>query len=135
MSIKYPETHPIAVLSRVAFILSLAALLIASLIKPPRLFYSYHAQHFAAFYVLSLATALTVKRKSVISLGLHLALFAVVFELARALAPRHADTNALDWFADAAGIVGALVPMMAQKLRERFEPEQEPGSEPGPVSP
>ena len=124
MTDKYPETHPIAVLSRVAFILALCALLMASLIKPPRLFYSYHAQHFAAFYVLSLATALTIKRKTIISLGLQLALFAVVFELARALSPLHAETNYLDWFADAAGIVGALVPMLAQKLRQRFEPAE-----------
>jgi hypothetical protein len=126
MAVKYPETHPIAVLSRVALILTLCALCIASLIKPPRLFYSYHAQHFAAFYVLTLATVLTVKRRPVISLGLHLGLFAVVFELARALSPLHAQTNALDWFADAAGIVAALVPMLAQKLRARFEPEVEP---------
>lgn len=125
MTIKYPETHPIAVLSRVAFILALCALLMASLIEPPRLFYSYHAQHFAAFYVLSLATALTVKRKTLIALGLNLALFAVAFELARALSPLHAATNSLDWFADAAGILGALAPMLAQKLRARFEPAEE----------
>jgi hypothetical protein len=124
MYTKYPETHPVAILSRAALILAFIALATASLIKPPRLFYSYHAQHFAAFYVLSLTTALAVKRRTVIDLGLRLALFAVVFELARALSPLHADTNALDWFADAAGIFAALAPMLGQKIRQRFEPDQ-----------
>jgi hypothetical protein len=123
MITRYPETHPIAVLSRVALLLAVLALLAASFIKPPRLLYSYHAQHFAAFYVLSFAVALTIKRRTLIGLGVRLAVFAVAFEAARSLSPLHASTTFLDWFADAAGILGALAPMLGQKIRQRFEPE------------
>jgi hypothetical protein len=120
MYTKYSETHPIAILSRVALLATIIALIAASFFKPPRLFYSYHAQHFVAFYVLAVATALTVKRRTIISLGLNLAMFAVVFELARSLSPLHAHTTYLDWFADAAGIFAALAPMLAQKIREQL---------------
>jgi hypothetical protein len=115
------ETHPIAVLARVGLLVAVAILITASLLTPPRLFYSYHAQHFVAFYVLSLTAALAIKRKTIIGLGVRIAIFAFCFEMIRSFSPLHARTTYLDWIADAAGIVGALAPMLGQKIRQRFK--------------
>jgi hypothetical protein len=127
-----PETHILAVLARLGLLLAVLALVAAALIQPPRVFYSYHAQHFAAFYVLAVMAALSFKRRTVIGVGMALSAFALAFEMARSLSPLRAHTTYLDWFADAAGIVAALGPMLAQKIRAAFTPPDAPENAPPP---
>ena len=119
--IRLHEGHLLPVLARGALVAAGAIVMLAAVKPPPRLIYSYHAQHLAAFYVLSLCSATAFKKTKVLSLASMWAAVAVVFEAVRSLDPLHVHTSYASALADGAGILGAFAPMLAQKFRARFD--------------
>jgi len=121
----YPAAGPWAVAARAAFMMAVAAVMFASLAPlglVPRFLNSPHLEHFAAFYVTTLATAAAWPRVSVMRMGVLLGLFAGVLELARMIPAQHRIYGALDWEADFGGILAALAPIVVALFRLRFEP-------------
>jgi len=89
----------------------------------PRLFYSYHLEHFAAFYLVALAASAAFVRSDSLHIGMALWLLALAIEVCRLIQPEHhRDASIQDWFADAAGVAAALVPITLGRFRTRFAP-------------
>ena len=121
----YPDSGLWAVAARLAFLLAIAAVMFASLAPVgwvPRLLFSRHLEHFAAFYIAALLAAAAMPRAKPIRLGAGLALFAAALELVRMVPSQHRIWGIADWQADFGGILAALVPIMAEKFRSQFAP-------------
>jgi len=102
-----------------------AIILYASFSPPkliPHILYSYHLEHFAIFYLLALSTSAAFVRRDVFQIGVVIWLAAVVIEAIRWLHPEHKAFAVVDWFADAGGVVAALVPVGVGRFREAFQP-------------
>jgi hypothetical protein len=84
----------------------------------PRIFYSYHIEHFAAFYVLSVLACAGLPRSPLRQIVLTLALMAVVLAAVRALIPRHQLSDVEDFAADLAGIAAACGPILVGRFRQ-----------------
>ena len=95
--------------------IAFASLAPSSLI--PHLFYSYHVEHFAAFYVLSVVAAAGLPRIGLTRLSLSLIGFAAVLEVIRMLTPAHQLTSAEDLVCDIAGVLAAYAPMLVSQFR------------------
>jgi hypothetical protein len=103
---------------RVSFVVCMFAVIVASLVGGPHVFYSYHVSHFAVLYVLSLATLAAFPDWGVLKAFWRLLGFVTALGLARALTRHHLETNFLDWISDISGILGGLAPLVVQRLRE-----------------
>jgi Na+/H+-dicarboxylate symporter len=84
----------------------------------PHLFYSYHVEHFAAFYLVAAIAAAGLPRQSLTTLSLGLIAFAVVLEVIRMLTPAHRLTSAEDLICDIAGVLAAYGPILIGRFRE-----------------
>lgn len=121
----YPDTGRWAVLGRLSLIAATLVILFASFAPVrllPHVLYSYHLEHFAAFYVMSLTAAAAFVRRKALKLGLYLCAFALGIEFLRLLLPAHRLSSLEDWFADGGGVMAALVPIAIGKFRSRFRP-------------
>jgi hypothetical protein len=114
------ETNISAVGGRLAFLAVLLGLLYAAFFPSPRLFASTHVAHFAGFYMFTLGCTAAAKRVKLIPLGFYIAALAVALELARTMIWLPLTTSYLDWIGDMAGVVGALAPMLLQKVRSYY---------------
>jgi len=95
----------------------------------PRLFYSYHIEHFAAFYMLTVLAASGLPRAHLRQVVPPLVVMAVILATVRLLIPRHRVANAEDLAADLAGIAAAVAPMLVGRFRQVFaERRQSPPS-------
>jgi hypothetical protein len=124
-SIYYPNTGILAVIGRLSLLIVGGAVVFASFAPPwliPHFVYSYHLEHFAAFYLLALAASGAFVRRDVQQLGGALWIFAFIIEIVRSIEPVHRSTGLVDWFADAAGVTAALVPILVGRFRDRFAP-------------
>ena len=111
-----------AIGGRLAFLGAFAALVYASFFHLPKLFASTHVAHFAGFFAFTLAVTAAAKRAPLLTLGCYVAALAILLEIARALIWLPLDSSYLDWIGDMAGVVGALAPMLLQKIRSGFAP-------------
>jgi hypothetical protein len=93
----------------------------------PRFFFSYHIEHFAAFYVLTILAAAGLPRVRLHQVGLMLVVMAVVLAAVRLVIPRHRVSNAEDLVADIAGIAAAVAPILVGRFRQVVA--QRPGAE------
>jgi len=121
----YPDTGVWAVLGRLSLILALLLVLFASFAPPsalPHLLYSYHLEHFAAFYLVALTASAAFVRSDSLRIGIALWLLALAIEICRLIQPEHRYSSVQDWFADAAGVAAALVPIALGRFRTRFAP-------------
>ena len=84
----------------------------------PHIFYSYHVEHFAAFYVLAVVACAGLPRHTLSKLSLALIAFAVVLEVIRMLTPAHRLTSAEDLVCDIAGVMAAYAPILVGRFRE-----------------
>jgi hypothetical protein len=109
-----------AIGGRLAFVATLLLLLYAAFFPFPRLFASTHVAHFAGFYIFSFACAAAAKRMPLLVLGCYVAAVAILIEALRALIWLPLASSYLDWVGDMAGVVGALAPMLLQKIRAQF---------------
>jgi VanZ family protein len=84
----------------------------------PRVFFSYHIEHFVAFYLITLLAAAGLPRASPYQLGLALALMAVIVAAIRLFIPRHRLSDAEDLAADIAGIGAVIAPILVGRVRQ-----------------
>jgi len=114
-----PTPWMIAALAASAW--GLVAVAFASLAPPsliPHIFYSYHVEHFAAFYVLGAIASAGLPRQSLTTLSLGLIAFAIVLEVIRMLTPTHRLTSAEDLVCDIAGVMAAYAPILIGRFRD-----------------
>jgi len=88
----------------------------------PHILYSYHLEHFAIFYIFALSAAAAFVRRDVFHIGVAIWLVAMLIEAVRWLRPEHKAFAIVDWFADAAGVVAALLPVALGRFRSGFSP-------------
>ncbi len=120
----YPVTGPLAVAARLAFLVALAAILLAVFLPShlvPQFVRSHYLQHFAAFYVLSLLGLAESPRARIRTVALRLFLFATAVESAHLLSGARIGPLVDNWVADLGGIAAALAPMAVARFRRRFE--------------
>ena len=99
----------------------------------PRIFFSYHIEHFVAFYVLTILAAAGFARTQLYRLGAALALMALVLALVRSLIPHHRINNAEDLAADLTGILAAVLPILVGRFRQVVAQPSEPKEAPSRV--
>jgi hypothetical protein len=98
----------------------IVAVIVASVAPPqyiPRIFFSYHIEHFAVFYLIAVLAAVGLPAIRLYQLGFSLVLMALVLATARLAIPRHRLSDAEDLAADVAGVAAALGPMVLGRLR------------------
>ena len=86
----------------------------------PHVFYSYHIEHFVAFYVLTTLAAIGFVRIKLLHIVLSFILMALVLATVRLLIPRHIFNDAEDLAADLAGIAAVAIPIMVGRFRQSF---------------
>ena len=127
------DNHPLAMIARAAFLLVIAALCFASLAPSgwmPRVLYSYHLEHFAAFYLVTLSMAAARYRANVYRVMTDVAILATLLEGVRLFIPSHQLYVVEDWVADLGGALAALSPIVIGDFRKSFRPERPPGQPP-----
>jgi len=99
------------------------AVVVASLAPPslvPHIFYSFHVEHFVAFYGLAFVAAAGLPRQPLTTLSIGLIAFAAVLEVIRMLTPEHRLSSAEDLVCDVAGVLVAYAPILLSRFRESF---------------
>lgn len=122
-AVAYPDDGPLAIIARVALAGAVLAICVYGVTPPnviPRLVYSYHLEHFAAFFVLATVAAAAVQRRRVDHLFLGLTAFALAAELARLLPPAHRHYSFANLAADIGGEAAALAAVAVGGFRARF---------------
>jgi hypothetical protein len=108
-------------LARVGFWVTLLGVFAAAEVPskhPPDLFGWDKANHFAAFYALSVLGAGAFPRLSLLALGAWLSAFGALIELVQALPFIHRDADVVDWLTDTAAVAAALCPLLLARWRE-----------------
>ena len=129
----YPDTGPLAVAARLAFLLSVTAIALA-VIAPgwlvPQLLYSHNLEHFAAFYVATLTALAAMPRTDIRRIGAGFVCFALglqTFQLGWSLHLGHEprlDRILENWVADTGGVAAALAPVVVGRFRRWFPPRK-----------
>ena len=88
----------------------------------PRFLASLHLEHFAAFYLVSLATAAACPRTQLRKIVLGLMGFAAMLELMRIFIGARPLSSIVDLFADVGGIWCAVIPIVIGRFRQMFAP-------------
>ena len=117
------DNDPLAICARGAYLGALGAVTIASLSPAgwvPRVLYSYHLEHFAAFYLLSVSMAAARYKTSTARLAIDLVVLACVLEGLRLFSPSHRNNVPEDWVSDLGGITAALAAMFVSTIRTSF---------------
>ena len=127
------DNDPLAMLARASYLVLIAAICFASLAPAgwlPRVLYSYHLEHFAAFYVVGLSMGAARYRANVWRVMLDIGVLATVLEGLRLFIPSHQLYVVEDWVSDLGGALAALVPMLVGEYRRSFTPLDPAGGEP-----
>jgi len=90
----------------------------------PRFFYSYHVEHCAAFYVLTILAVVGLPRVGLFHIGMSLIVMALVLASVRMVIPNHRLSDAEDLAADIVGVLGAMAPIVAGRFRRIFAQTQ-----------
>jgi hypothetical protein len=120
-----PDNDPLAMVARASFLIAVIAISFASLAPAgwlPHVLYSYHLEHFAAFYLVTLAMAAARSRTAAYRLLIDACILASVLEAARLLIPSHQLNAAEDWVSDVGGALAALAPTAIGEFRTTFRP-------------
>jgi hypothetical protein len=128
------DNDPLAMVARAAFLLVVAGICFALLAPSgwmPRVLYSYHLEHFAAFYLAALSMAAARYRANVYRVMVDIAILATVLEGVRLFIPSHQLFVVEDWVADLGGALAALSPIVIGDFRRSFRPERPGGPPPG----
>jgi hypothetical protein len=121
------DNDPLAMIARAGFLLVVVGLCLASLAPSgwlPRVLYSYHLEHFAAFYLVALSMAAARYRANIYRVMTDIAMLATVLEGVRLLIPSHQLYVLEDWVADLGGALAALSPIVIGDFRKSFRPER-----------
>ena len=84
----------------------------------PRVFSSYHVEHFIAFYMIALLAATGLARARLDRIALMLSLLAILLALVRLTLPGHRVSALEDMAADLGGVAAAIVPILVGRFRE-----------------
>lgn len=120
---RYPDTGPLAVLARLAFLGAILAIIIAVFLPPwmvPDFVRSHYLQHFAAFYVAALAGLAAMPRTQLRRIATGYFLFATVLEASHLLAGAPLEPLVDNWVADLGGLAAAYAPIVVERFRRRF---------------
>ncbi len=120
---RYPDTGPLAVAARLAFLLAVLAIPVAVFLPRhlvPRLLYSHYLEHFAAFYVALLAALGAMPRTPLRRLGAAFVLFATALESTHLFAGAKFRPLLDNWVADLGGLAAAGAPVVIERFRRRF---------------
>ncbi len=124
------DNDPLAMVARIAFLVVVGAICFASLAPAgwmPRVLYSYHLEHFAAFYLVALSMAAARYRANVYRVMADIAILATVLEGVRLFIPSHQLFVVEDWVADMGGALAALSPIVIGNFRRSFRTDPAPG--------
>ena len=120
---RYPDTGPIAVLARLAFLGTIAAIVVAVFLPPelvPDFVKSHYLQHFAAFYVAALCGLAAMPRARLRTIALGYFVFATVLEALHLPAGAPLGPLIDNWVADLGGLAAAFAPVVVERFRRRF---------------
>lgn len=120
---RYPDSGPLAVLARLAFLGALVAIVITVFLPRvmiPRFVRSHYLEHFAAFYVVALSALAAMPRGRLRSIGSAFVVFATVLEATHLLAGAPLWPLIDNWVADLGGLSAAFAPVVVERFRRRF---------------
>jgi hypothetical protein len=109
--------------AQLVFFATLIFTFVAAVMPPhqaPKLFPWDKAEHFAAFYTLTLLAIAAFPRRSLATIAVLLSAFGGGIELVQALPVVNRDCDVWDWAADTIAILAALAPMAATRWRALF---------------
>lgn len=122
-----PATREFRILLRAVQLLFFATLVFTfvSAVMPPRhapqLFPWDKAEHFAAFYTLTLLAMAAFPRRNFLVLGVLLSAFGGLIELVQALPIVGRDCDVMDWITDTIAVMAAFAPAIAVHWRALFQ--------------
>lgn len=120
-----PDTHLLAVLARLAFTAIPVGIVVAILAPSwavPQLLKSNNLEHFAAFYLATVAGLAALPRAPLRVLGAGFLLFALAAELMMLPFGRSLERTYLAIVADFGGVFAALAPVVVDRFRRAFSP-------------
>lgn len=115
-----PNTWLWTVLAVSAFAWALIALVIAAIAPAgwaPRVFRSYHVEHFAAFYTVTILAAAGLPRIRLLTISLAIVIVAAVLMAVRLTTPTHQSAAVEDFVIDVAGVLAAVAPILVGRFR------------------
>lgn len=120
---RYPDSGFLAIGARLAFLGAGLAIAIAVFLPPwmvPDFVRSTNLQHFAAFYVLTLAALAAMPRRRMRRVVFYVAVFATVIEMPHLFGGASLQTLVRNWVADLGGVTAAMAPVVIERFRRRF---------------
>jgi hypothetical protein len=120
---RYPDAGPLAVLARVGFVASAAAIVAAVVLPPdvtPHFARSRYLEHFAAFYVAALFGLAAWPRWRMRQIAAAYVAFASILEPTHLIAGAAPGPVFQNWVADLGGLVAACAPVIFERFRRRF---------------
>jgi len=126
---RYPDTGPLAVLARLAFLGAVLAILVAVFLPRelvPQFARSHYLEHFAAFYVAALFGLAAMPRTQLRRIGAGYVVFAILLESTHLLARAPIGPLIDNWVADMGGLAAAFAPVVVDRFRRRFPRRIEP---------
>jgi hypothetical protein len=126
---RYPDTGPLAVLARLAFLIAMLAIVIAVFLPRglvPQFARSHYLEHFAAFYVAVLFAMAAMPRTRLRRIGTAYVVFAVILESTHLLARAPLAPLIDNWVADMGGLAAAVAPVVVERFRRRFVRRKSP---------
>jgi VanZ family protein len=110
--------------AQLAFCAAFVFTFVAAVMPPhqaPKLFPWDKAEHFAAFYTLTLLAMAAFPRRNLLIIAVLLSAFGGLIELVQALPIVDRDCDVRDWIADTIAILAALAPFVAAHWRALFQ--------------
>lgn len=120
---RYPDTGPLAVLARLAFLGAILAIVVAVFLPRawvPQFARSHYLEHFAAFYVAGLFAFAAMPRTRIRRIGTAFLIFAVMLESTHLMAGAPLWPLVDNWVADMGGLAAAMAPIVVERFRRRF---------------
>jgi len=124
---RYPDTGPLAILARIAFLGAILAIVVAVFLPPqlvPQFARSHYLEHFAAFYVAALSACAALPRTRVRRIAMGFVLFGIGLESSHLMAGAALWPLIDNWVADMGGLAAAIAPMNVERFRKRFPPRR-----------
>jgi hypothetical protein len=131
---RYPDTGPLAVLARLAFLAAIVAIVITVFLPPeivPHFARSQYLEHFAAFYVAALFAFAALPRTPLRRIATGFVMFGLGLESTHLLAGAALGPLIDNWVADMGGLSAAAAPVVVERFRRRF-PRLRPPTNNGP---
>ncbi|WP_297696964.1 hypothetical protein [Phenylobacterium sp.] len=120
---RYPDTGPLAILARLAFIGAVLAIVVAVFLPRwmvPQFVRSHYLEHFAAFYVATLFGLAAMPRARLHRIGSAFVIFGVILESTHLFAGAPPGPLVEKAVADVGGMAAAFAPVLVERFRRRF---------------